>query len=276
MRARLRSYGETSTRTRSPGRIRMRNRRIFPATWPSTSWPLSSCTRNIAFGSASTTSPSNSTFSSLATDQMVRTLVACGPLPVSPSSYSTFAPSTSVRKPSPAMPEKWTKASFPPSSGVMKPKPFSSLNHLTTPVAIQHLLTAGPMREVVVPGTAFPHASTTTAPMRPWNVRVYTSERCAGPDQGGVPCPSDGEAPDGDWYCDGSKPPEEGVLGSAGVCDCGAACVWVCACVSVCGAAVVSVGSAGVVGATGVVVVLSGVVSSGPPIGAPPEFAYLP
>jgi hypothetical protein len=27
---------------------------------------LSSCTRNIAFGSASTTSPSNSTFSSLA------------------------------------------------------------------------------------------------------------------------------------------------------------------------------------------------------------------
>src|ERR687897_3928480 len=64
MRARLRSYGETSTRTRSPGRIRMRKRRILPATWPSTSWPLSSCTRNIAFGRASTTSPSNSTFSS--------------------------------------------------------------------------------------------------------------------------------------------------------------------------------------------------------------------
>src|SRR5215208_168168 len=66
MRARLRSYGETSTRTRSPGRILMRKRRILPATWPSTSWPLSSCTRNIAFGSASTTSPSNSTFSSFA------------------------------------------------------------------------------------------------------------------------------------------------------------------------------------------------------------------
>src|SRR4051794_19560478 len=64
MRARLRSYGETSTRTRSPGRMRMRKRRILPAQWPSTSWPLSSCTRNIAFGSASTTSPSNSTFSS--------------------------------------------------------------------------------------------------------------------------------------------------------------------------------------------------------------------
>src|SRR3954447_14248257 len=66
MRARFRSYGETSTRTRSPGRMRMRKRRILPATCPSTSWPLSSCTRNMAFGSASTTSPSNSTFSSLA------------------------------------------------------------------------------------------------------------------------------------------------------------------------------------------------------------------
>src|ERR671918_446853 len=66
MRARFRSYGETSTRTRSPGRMRMRKRRILPATWPSTSCPLSSCTRNMAFGSASTTSPSNSTFSSFA------------------------------------------------------------------------------------------------------------------------------------------------------------------------------------------------------------------
>ena len=34
--------------------------------------------------------------------------------------------------------------------------------------------------------------------------------------------------------------------------------------------------SAGVVGATGVVVVVSGVVSSGPPMAAPPELAYLP
>ena len=66
------------------------------------------------------------------------TFVAWGPLPDSPSSYSTFAPSASVRNPSPAMPEKWTKASFPPSSGVMNPKPFSSLNHFTTPVAIDN------------------------------------------------------------------------------------------------------------------------------------------
>src|SRR5215210_3541843 len=118
----------------------MRNRRILPATCPSTTWPLSSCTLNIAFGSASITSPSNSTFSSLG-NYTTRTFVAWGPLPDSPSSYSTFAPSASVRKPSPAMPEKCTKASFPPSSGVMNPKPFSSLNHFTTPVAIQHLLT---------------------------------------------------------------------------------------------------------------------------------------
>src|SRR5215211_5283298 len=90
---------------------------------------------------------------------MTLTFVACGPLPDSPSSYSTFAPSASVRNPSPAMPEKCTNASFPPSSGVMKPKPFSSLNHLTTPVAIQHLLTASIDARGVLPGTAFPHAS---------------------------------------------------------------------------------------------------------------------
>src|SRR5829696_9013722 len=66
---------------------------------------------------------------------MIRTLVAWGPLEDSPSSYSTFAPSARVRKPSPEIPEKWTNASLPPSSGVMNPKPFSSLNHFTTPVA---------------------------------------------------------------------------------------------------------------------------------------------
>src|SRR5919108_275012 len=37
--------------------MRMRNRRILPATWPRTVWPLSSSTRNIALGSASATSP---------------------------------------------------------------------------------------------------------------------------------------------------------------------------------------------------------------------------
>src|SRR3954462_14587098 len=71
--------------------------------------------------------------------QMIRTFVAWGPFADSPSSYSTFAPSASVRNPSPAIPEKWTNASLPPSSGVMKPKPFSSLNHFTTPVAMTTL-----------------------------------------------------------------------------------------------------------------------------------------
>src|SRR5437879_5956101 len=35
--------------------------------------------------------------------------------------------------------EKCANRSSPPSSGVMKPKPFASLNHLTVPVAIQHV-----------------------------------------------------------------------------------------------------------------------------------------
>src|SRR5918996_4269725 len=62
---------------------------------------------------------------------------AWGPLAPSVTSYSTFAPSASDLKPSPTMLLKWTKTSFEPSSGVMKPYPFSSLNHLTVPVAIQ-------------------------------------------------------------------------------------------------------------------------------------------
>ena len=45
----------------------MRKRRILPATWPSTMWSLSSFTRNIAFGRASITSPSNSILSSFGT-----------------------------------------------------------------------------------------------------------------------------------------------------------------------------------------------------------------
>src|SRR3954467_12327401 len=44
----------------------MRKRRILPARWPRTSWPLSSFTRNIRLGRASVISPSNSTFSSTA------------------------------------------------------------------------------------------------------------------------------------------------------------------------------------------------------------------
>src|SRR5437773_7010563 len=34
------------------------------------------------------------------------------------------------------MAEKWANTSAPPSSGVMNPKPFSALNHFTTPTAM--------------------------------------------------------------------------------------------------------------------------------------------
>src|SRR5918998_4267180 len=66
IRARLRSYGETSTRTRSPGLTRMRARRMRPAMWASTECPLSSTTRNIRLGRDSSTTPSRASFSSTA------------------------------------------------------------------------------------------------------------------------------------------------------------------------------------------------------------------
>src|SRR5215207_2059744 len=72
MRPRLRSYGETSTRTLSPGSTRMRNRRILPARWASSSWSFSSFTRNSKFGRVSVTSPSISSFCSTAIDAFRR------------------------------------------------------------------------------------------------------------------------------------------------------------------------------------------------------------
>src|SRR5438874_4266579 len=64
IRPRVRSYGDSSTFTRSPGRMRMKFMRILPLTCASTRCPLSSSTRNIAFGSGSTTVPSTSIASS--------------------------------------------------------------------------------------------------------------------------------------------------------------------------------------------------------------------
>src|SRR5437667_6810100 len=58
IRPRFRSYGDSSTVTLSPGRILMKCIRILPEMWASTLWPFSSSTRNIAFGSGSTTVPS--------------------------------------------------------------------------------------------------------------------------------------------------------------------------------------------------------------------------
>src|SRR4051794_29827532 len=66
MRPRLRSYVDSSTRTRSPGLTRMRRRRILPASFTMASCSLSSLMRNIRFGSASVTSASTTIFSSTA------------------------------------------------------------------------------------------------------------------------------------------------------------------------------------------------------------------
>src|SRR5512143_2132526 len=60
IRPRVRSYGESSTRTRSPGRIRMKFIRSFPLMCARTRWPFSSSTANIVFGSGSMTVPSTS------------------------------------------------------------------------------------------------------------------------------------------------------------------------------------------------------------------------
>src|SRR3989304_915887 len=43
MRPRVRSYGDSSTRTRSPGRIRMKFIRSLPLMWARTRCPFSSC-----------------------------------------------------------------------------------------------------------------------------------------------------------------------------------------------------------------------------------------
>src|SRR6201999_1585681 len=133
--------------------------------------------------------------------QMTRTFVACGPFADSPSSYSTFAPSASVRKPSPAIPEKWTNASFPPSSGVMKPKPFSSLNHFTTPVAIAALLSIQHARGVLrtdIPHTNHSYTATVAARRR----KFY---------QSGEPVDRDVHCPFPPGAC--APPPGEPVVG---------------------------------------------------------------
>ena len=55
----LRSYGDISKVTLSPGRILMKFIRSFPLICASTMWPFSSSTLNIALGSFSTTTPFN-------------------------------------------------------------------------------------------------------------------------------------------------------------------------------------------------------------------------
>src|SRR4051812_19442678 len=107
----------------------------------------------------------------------------------------------------------------------MNPNPFSSLNHFTTPVAkSQHLLTLDLMREVVLPGTAFPHASSPLCAAL--TGRIYTSRGYAQPGAWvPPPFPSPlGAGCGGASYFSGSKPlPPLPVSGLAAPLSCGAA-----------------------------------------------------
>src|SRR2546426_2986764 len=60
----VKSYGDNSTRTLSPGRIRMKCFRILPEMWASTLCLFSNSTWNIAFGNVSRTVPVTSIASS--------------------------------------------------------------------------------------------------------------------------------------------------------------------------------------------------------------------
>lgn len=60
MRPFVRSYGDISTMTLSPGRMRMKCKRILPETCARMRCPFTSSTRNMVFGSSSTTFPSTS------------------------------------------------------------------------------------------------------------------------------------------------------------------------------------------------------------------------
>jgi hypothetical protein len=65
MRPFVRSYGESSSSTRSPGRIRMRWRRKRPAMCARTTWPLSSSTEKVALGKTCLILPITSSGASL-------------------------------------------------------------------------------------------------------------------------------------------------------------------------------------------------------------------
>src|SRR3984885_13309587 len=67
IRPRVRSYGESSTSTSSPGVMRMRKRRRRPARLARIVWPFSSSTLNVELGNVSTTRPTRLSVSSLAT-----------------------------------------------------------------------------------------------------------------------------------------------------------------------------------------------------------------
>src|SRR5258708_1849469 len=75
MRPRFRSYGESSTATLSPGRMRMKFLRIFPETCARTWCLFSNSTLNMALGSGSTTVAITSIASSLLIDSLSQLLL---------------------------------------------------------------------------------------------------------------------------------------------------------------------------------------------------------
>src|SRR5688572_23715278 len=79
MRPRVRSYGESSIDTLSPGRIRMKCIRILPEAWASSWWPFSSFTRKTALGRDSVTTADTRIASSFATAADPLTLSAVRP-----------------------------------------------------------------------------------------------------------------------------------------------------------------------------------------------------
>src|SRR5580700_325471 len=84
MRPRFRSYGESSTATLSPGRMRMKFFRILPETCASTWCLFSSSTLNMALGSGSRTVAITSIASSLLIDSL-RMLLAVSSWPLAKS-----------------------------------------------------------------------------------------------------------------------------------------------------------------------------------------------
>src|ERR1700694_1122404 len=84
MRPRVRSYGESSTATLSPARMRIKFLRIFPEICASTWCLFSSSTRNIALGNGSMTVAITSMASSLGLDASALRLSASGRLPMCP------------------------------------------------------------------------------------------------------------------------------------------------------------------------------------------------
>src|SRR3954469_22370807 len=155
--------------------MRMRKRRILPATWPSTSCPLSSCTRNMAFGSASTTSPSNSTLSSFAklNDPDVRGLWALRALAELEIDLRTFGQRPEAIPRDPGEMDERVLASVigrDEAETLLVAEPLHDTSSHLTALLLDPACARG------AAGTAFPH-TTMTAPGGPDGASCTSPER---------------------------------------------------------------------------------------------------